>query len=53
MYSEVAREKFPSANDAWSQNLIFKVDCVCMLRHSWSDDLDLGSGKQLKCWLEL
>lgn len=53
MYSEVAREKFPSANDAWSQNLIFKVDCVCMLRRLWSDDLDLGSGKQLKCWLEL
>lgn len=24
-----------------------------MLRRLWSDDLDSGSGKQLKCWLEL
>lgn len=31
--------------------LIFEVDCVCTLQHAWSDDLDLGLGKQLNAGL--
>lgn len=40
-------ETFPSANGAWAQNCTFKADCGRTLWRAWSDDLDLGLGKQL------
>lgn len=40
-------ETFPSANGAWAQNWLLKADCGHALLRAWSDDLDLGLGKQL------